>query len=136
MKRRDPPPAAHDDSHGESNADRARGLALFALSTPLQWAMTLFATLLLGFAGVWLAVAWHIGPEPMWRKHVYARYTAEARAVVRESWLAIDLDPAQIRRPDQWRSIARAVPCVVVEMQGDWSAARERAFCGTVTRFP
>ena len=137
MKRRDrapaAPPAARD---GDADADRARGLALFALGTPVQWVMTLTATLLLGFAGVWLSIAWHIGPEALWRKHVYARYTAEARAVVRDSWLAIDLDPEAIRRPDQWRSIARAVPCVVVEMQGDWSAARERAFCGTATRFP
>jgi hypothetical protein len=137
MKRRDPPPAApRTDAESETTAERARGLALFALGTPIQWVMTLIAALLLGFAGVWLSVAWHIGPETMWRKHVFAGYTAEARAVIRDSWLALDLDPAKIRRPDQWRAIARAVPCVVVEMQGDWSAARERAFCGTATGFP
>jgi hypothetical protein len=126
-----PPPPGNDDVR-----DRGRALALFALTTPLQWFLTLIATLLLGFAGVWLVVAWHIGPETAWRKHEYARYTAEARGVIRESWVAIDLDPAKIRRADQWRSIARAVPCEIVEIQADWSAARQRAFCGTVTRFP
>ena len=110
-------------------------IARFALLTPLQWFMTLVATMVIAAGALFLTAAWQAGPQVALRHHAYARFSATAQARVVESWVALELDPARIRSADYWRASARASPCVVVEIEGVWSAARARAFCSNRPSF-
>lgn len=105
-------------------------IANFGLLRYLQGVLTLVAVFLLAFAAMMLTLAWHLGPEVVVRHAEYAKLTGRAQARIVESWLALDVDIPTIRHADYWRASARASPCVVVEMQGEWSDARVRAFCG------
>jgi hypothetical protein len=128
---RDPAGKSRDS---DSTPALAARIGLFALSTPLQWFMTLVAVMLIGAGAVLLVAAWQAGPEVALRHRAYGHLTASVNARVVESWVAIELDPAAVKSPDFWRASARASPCVVVEIEGDWSAGRSQAFCGN--RFP
>jgi hypothetical protein len=105
-------------------------IARFALLTPLQWFMTLVATMVIAAGALFLTAAWQAGPQVALRHQAYARFNATAQARVVESWVALELDPARVRSADYWRASARASPCVIVEIEGAWSASRVRAFCG------
>lgn len=126
MKKREP---------SEAVPDVVSGVARFGLLSGLQWAMTLFAAMLMLAAAMLLATAWHYGPEVAIRHAQYAKLTSGAQARIVDAWLALDVDVAAIRNPTFWRASALASPCVVVELPGDWGGARSRAFCGTRLKF-
>lgn len=126
MKKREP---------DEAVPEVVSGVARFGLLRGLQWAMTLFAAMLMLFAAMMLATAWHYGPEVAARHSQYAKLRSHAQARIVDAWLALDVDVATIRNPDFWRASAFASPCVVVELEGDWGAARSRGFCGTRLKF-
>jgi hypothetical protein len=86
---------------------------------------------LLLFGGVFLAVAWSVGPQPLLESIRYAPYTAKTTGRIVESWAAIDFDPAAVPEGKlYWQTVSRISPCVVVEYSGDWGAASRRGFCG------
>ena len=126
MKKREP---------DEAVPEIVSGVARFGLLRGLQWAMTLFAAMLMLFAAMMLATAWHYGPEVAVRHAQYAKFQSHAQARIVDAWLALDVDVATIRNPDFWRASAYASPCVVVELEGDWGGARSRGFCGTRLKF-
>jgi hypothetical protein len=111
------------------------GVARLGLLRGLQWALTLFAAMLLLFAAMLLSTAWHYGPEVVLRHAQYEKLTAHAQARIVDAWLALDVDVATIRHADFWRASTFATPCVVVDLEGDWGAASTRAFCGTRLKF-
>lgn len=92
------------------------------------------AALMLGFAGVFLALAWQIGPQPAMERAHYARFTAHADGRIVDSWVALAFDPAAKGLHAHWRPFASAEPCAVVDYSGDWGQSTRRAFCGN--RFP
>ncbi|MFO1310831.1 MAG: hypothetical protein U1F41_02070 [Burkholderiales bacterium] len=126
MKQREP---------GDPVPEVVSGVARFGLLSGLQWVVTLFAAMLMLFAAMLLATAWHYGPEVAVRHSQYAKLTSGAQARIVDAWLALDVDVATIRNPDFWRASAFASPCVVVELEGDWGGSRSRAFCGTRLKF-
>jgi hypothetical protein len=92
--------------------------------------MTLVAAMMLAFAGLLLTVAWHSSAQVMQQRQLYRTFTAHAEGRIVESWLALQIDPQRITVPANWRASTLATPCVVVEVDGEWSADRRRAFCG------
>ena len=86
---------------------------------------------LLLFGGMFLAVAWSVGPQPLLDSIRYAPYTAQTTGRLVESWAAIDFDPAAVPEGKlYWHTVSKISPCVVVEYSGDWGAASRRGFCG------
>jgi hypothetical protein len=88
------------------------------------------AAAILGFAGVFLGMAWLVGPQPMIDHARYSKYTARADGHVIDSWLALEFDPGDMGSHRKWRPFAKAAPCAVVEYSGDWGQPSQRAFCG------
>ncbi|MEO8189551.1 MAG: hypothetical protein ABI682_04355 [Acidobacteriota bacterium] len=88
------------------------------------------ATMLIGFGGLALAVAWNAGPHKALDSRRFAKLTARAPAHVAERWLAVEFDPADVGTAATWYAAARASPCVVVQYTTEWSAIARRAFCG------
>jgi hypothetical protein len=123
-------PVPRDDSPGP-----AQRVLRFALMTPLDWALTLIACFVVAAGGLFLTLAWQIGPEVALRHQAYAKLTAASSARIVESWVALELDPARVPNPEFWRASARVSPCVIVEIEGAWSADRGRAFCGNRFKF-
>jgi hypothetical protein len=93
------------------------------------------AALILGFASVFLVLAWQLGPQPLIAARHYAAFGAHADGRIVESWLALDLDPARVGDHTHWRAFATATPCAVVEYAGDWGAPARRAYCGARLQF-
>lgn len=90
----------------------------------------LFAGFLLLFGGIFLAVAWIVGPQHLLDAYTYRPFTAQVNGRVVESWAALEFDPAVLPNGKlRWQPYARISPCVVVEYAGDWGDNR-RAFCG------
>lgn len=106
-----------------------RAAADAALSAT-DWVLTLFAILMIGAAGVFLTVAWIYGPQVWVHAAQYRSFTARTDAPIVESWLALDIDLSRIHSPQHWRASAKASPCAVVELRGDWSTPIRRAYCG------
>lgn len=92
------------------------------------------AAIILGFASVFLALAWQVGPQPSIDAAHYSAFTGHADARIIESWVAIEFDPASMGTHPRWRPFANAQPCEIVEYAGEWGAPLQRAFCGN--RFP
>ena len=120
-------------------AAEAKGLAVglrgFLLDTAGRFVAApiigLLAGFLLLFGGVFLAVAWTAGPQPLIDSYKYAPFTAQATGRIVDSWVAIDFDPSNMpKNRTNWQPYSKASPCVVVEYTGDWGAALRRAFCG------
>ena len=114
----------------EPLASRWRGLFAEALAAAAggHWFALIGAFMLL-FGGIFLAVAWDIGPRPLLESRQFAPFTAHATGRIVESWMALDFDPADAKGP-RWHRLARLAPCVIVEYDGSWNAAIRRAFCG------
>lgn len=116
------------------------GLRVMLLETAGQFAAApligLIAGFLLLFGGVFLAIAWSTGPQPLIDSFQYAPFTAQASGRIVESWVAIEFDPAEVP-PGKlyWQAVSKVSPCVVVEYTGDWGAALGRAFCGNRFQF-
>ena len=91
----------------------------------------MIAGFLLLFGGIFLAVAWQIGPQPLIDSAHYAKFTGTASGHIVESWTALDFDPDTVRKTDvYWQPSARISACAVIEYGGDWGAPLRRAFCG------
>ncbi|QBB71510.1 hypothetical protein ELE36_14740 [Pseudolysobacter antarcticus] len=98
------------------------------LSAPI---IGLLAALILSFAGIFLAVAWQVGPQREIAHRQYEKYTAHATGKIVESWVAVDWNIADMPQDSiNWQGYALASPCAVIEFDGDWGAAMRRAFCG------
>ena len=98
----------------------------------LQGAMLgMYAGFLLLFGGIFLAVAWSIGPQPLIDSIHYRPFTGHASGQIVESWAALDFDPAVLPKGRlYWQPWAKIETCAVVEYGGDWGARLRRAFCG------
>jgi hypothetical protein len=89
------------------------------------------AGFLLLFGGIFLAVAWQVGPQPLIDSAHYAGFTGKASGRIVESWVALDFDPHNMRKTAvYWQPSARISACAVVEYGGDWGTPLRRAFCG------
>ena len=90
----------------------------------------LISGFLLLFGGIFLAIAWLVGPGPLLDSYAYRPFTAQVNGRIIESWAALDFDPAVLPTGKlRWQPYAYIEPCVVVEYAGDWGDNR-RGFCG------
>jgi hypothetical protein len=90
---------------------------------------------ILGFAAVFLMIAWQSGPQRAIDAARFSRLTGRADARILESWLAVEFNPSEMGSKTLWRPWAYASPCAVVSYQGNWGASQRRAFCGTRLKF-
>ena len=91
----------------------------------------LIAGFLLLFGGIFLAVAWTVGPKPLLDARQYAPFTAHAEGHIVESWIALEFDPAVLPQGKlYWQPWSKVTPCAVVEYGSDWGAPLRRGFCG------
>lgn len=96
----------------------------------------LIAGFLLLFGGIFLAIAWMTGPQPMLDSFRYAPYTAQATGRIVESWVGIEFDPASVPEGKlYWQPESKVSPCVVIDYAGDWGAPLQRTFCGNRFQF-
>jgi len=126
-------PSSEPSSH--SAAAMAGRVAEVTLLGALARIETLYAVLLLAFAGLFLVIAWQFGPLVWLQAHEYRKMTAHVDARIVESWLAVEFDGYDMHVPKNWRAATNAARCVVVEYGGDWGAPLRRAFCGTRVPF-
>jgi hypothetical protein len=102
-------------------------MAMFAVA-PL---IGLFAGFLLLFGGIFLSVAWTVGPKPLLDARQYAPFTAQAQGRIVESWIALEFDPAVLPKDKlYWQPWSKVTPCAIVEYGSDWGAPLQRGFCG------
>ncbi len=91
----------------------------------------LFAGFLLLFGGIFLAVAWTVGPKQFLDARLYAPFSAHADGHIVESWIALEFDPAVLPQGKlYWQPWSKVTPCAIVEYAGDWGAPLQRGFCG------
>jgi hypothetical protein len=96
----------------------------------------LFAGFLLLFGGIFLAIAWSTGPQPLIDSYQFAPYTARVDGRIVDSWAAVEFDPADVPKDKlYWHTVSKISPCIVIEYAGDWGAASRRAFCGNRFEF-
>ncbi len=108
------------------------GSALQFLTAPL---IGIFAGFLLLFGGIFLAVAWNSGPQPLLDSMHYASFTGKVDGRIVESWAALEFDPADLPRDKlYWQPYAKIATCAVVDFAGDWGE-QQRAFCGNRFQF-
>jgi len=112
----------------------------FLLGNAALLALGPFIGIIAGFlllcGGIFLAVAWSTGPQPLLDSFRYAPYTAQASGRIVESWIAVEFDPASV--PDgklYWQPESKVSPCAVVDYAGDWGGTLRRAFCGNRFQF-
>lgn len=86
-------------------------------------------------AGMFLVVAWQVGPQHLVDASRLGKLTGHANGTIVESWVAVDWDPAAMGTSHHWRAFTRSSPCAVVEYSGDWGAPTRRAFCGPRLQF-
>lgn len=104
--------------------ERLAGLAVAPL-------IGLIAGFLLLFGGIFLAVAWTVGPKPFLDARQYAPFTARADGHIVESWIALEFDPAVLPQGKlYWQPWSKVTPCAIVEYGSDWGAPLQRGFCG------
>lgn len=90
----------------------------------------LFAGFLLLFGGIFLAVAWMVGPQHLIDSYRYAAYSVPASGRIVESWAALEFNPSSLPKgKTYWQPYAKIQTCAVVAYAGDWGDDR-RAFCG------
>lgn len=118
-----------------------------AASLAMRPVFGMIAGFLLLIGGIFLAVAWQVGPEPMVDAAHYKTFTAKTDGRIVESWLAMEFDPADMGKKQRWFAFAKVAPCAVVEFSasssgggkgsagGDWGGPQRRAFCGNQVRF-
>jgi hypothetical protein len=102
-------------------------MAMFAVA-PLIGLISGFVLL---FGGIFLAVAWTVGPKPFLDARQYAPYTAHADGHIVESWIALEFDPSILPKDKlYWQPWSKVTPCAIVEYGSDWGAPLQRGFCG------
>ena len=142
-KSRQPSPRARGEEHPPAAPSpnvrppiRWRELILGqAASMAMRPFLVMIAGFMLLFGGIFLAVAWQVGPEPMIDAAQYKTFTVHTNGRIVESWLAMEFDPADMGQKRRWFAFAKVAPCAVVEYAGDWDAPRRRAFCGNQVKF-
>jgi hypothetical protein len=132
--------AAADFKTGADGAPAASGLRAFLIQTAGQFAAApiigMLAGFLLLFGGIWLAVAWTAGPQPLIESYRYAPFTAQVPGRIVESWVALDFNPDNLPKgKTRWQPYSKIAPCVVVEYAGDWGAPLRRGMCGNRFQF-
>jgi hypothetical protein len=96
----------------------------------------MLAGFLLLFGGIFLAVAWTAGPQPLIDSYHYAPFTAQVSGRIVESWTALDFDPDDLPKgKSRWQPYSKIAPCVVVEYDGEWGAPMRRGLCGNRFQF-
>lgn len=114
-----------------------RGVLLGNLaSVAVSPVLGLYAGFLLLFGGVFLAVAWQVGAEPLVDHYRYAPFNARTPGRIVESWAALEFDPQRLPADAlYWQPYAKIANCAVVEYAGDWGAPLRRAYCGNRFEF-
>jgi hypothetical protein len=130
----------HNAAHGpEKNrasepatiATRLRGMLLGTVAQFLVGPIIgMVAGSLLLFGGIFLDVAWIVGPQPLIDSWHYATFTGKATGRIVESWAALEFDPRDMGQKRRWFGFGKISACAVVEYDGDWGATVRRAFCG------
>jgi hypothetical protein len=90
----------------------------------------MIAGFVLLFGGIFLDMAWLVGPQPLIDSRHYATFTGKVTGRVVESWTALEFDPADVGQRRRWQAFGKIAACAVVEYEGDWGALTRRAFCG------
>ncbi|APV50894.1 hypothetical protein BWI17_15075 [Betaproteobacteria bacterium GR16-43] len=85
---------------------------------------------LIGIGGFVLSMGWTMGPQQLIDDARFAKLTTKVEARVVDRWLAVEWKPGDEAKAPDWRNVAKATACAVVEYEGDWGNQR-RAFCGT-----
>lgn len=120
-------------AHG--NPGGVLGLRAFLIERMAMFAVAPLIGLISGFVllfgGIFLAVAWTVGPKPFLDARQYAPYTAHADGRIVESWIALEFDPAVLPKGKlYWQPWSKVTPCAIVEYGSDWGAPLQRGFCG------
>ncbi len=121
-----PAPAAQVLSGGSAR-DVLSGLVLGAVFGKFT---RLYAAIFVAVAGFVLSFAWTLGPQRLLDDTAFAKLTARAEARIVERWLAVEWKTRDAWLAPDWRQVAKATTCAVLEYDGDWGS-RQRAFCGT-----
>ena len=125
---REPSPPA---SPPESIATRLRqGLAGSVAQFLVSPLIGMIAGFLLLFGGIFLDVAWLVGPQPLIDSRHYATFTSKATGRIVDGWAALEFDPADMGQKRRWFAFGKIATCAVVEYDGNWGAPMRRAFCG------
>jgi hypothetical protein len=95
----------------------------------------MIAGALLLFGGIFLDVAWLVGPKPLIDSRHYATFTGRVTGRVVEGWAALEFDPADMGQKRRWFGFGKIAVCAVVEYEGNWGAPMRRAFCGNRFNF-
>jgi hypothetical protein len=140
MRHGAPATAAQTATQPESGAGGILGLRAFLIERLAMFAVApligLFAGFVLLFGGIFLAVAWTVGPKPFLDARQYAPFTAHAEGHIVESWVALEFDPAVLPQGKlYWQPWSKVTPCVIVEYGSDWGAPMQRGFCGNRLQF-
>lgn len=120
-----------------SIVERLPGPVRSALGGMLQSSIVaLLAGFMLLFGGIFLAVAWATGPQPLMDSYRYVPFTERTEGRIVESWIALEFDPDDLPKDKlYWQALSKVSPCVVVEYSGEHGAAARRAFCGNRFQF-
>jgi hypothetical protein len=103
------------------------------VSAPL---VGLIAGFMLLFGGIFLAVAWMVGPKPWLDARQYAPFTAHTDGHIVESWVALEFDPAVLPQGKlHWQPWSKVTPCAIVAYGSDRGAPLQRAICGNRLQF-
>ena len=132
--------AADGDTAAADGVPAASGVRAFVLQAVGQFAAApvigMLAGFLLLFGGIFLAVAWTAGPQPLIESYRYAPFTAQAQGRIVESWIALDFDPDNLPKgKTRWQPYSKIAACVVVEYGGDWGTPLRRGLCGNRFQF-
>ncbi|MEO8960226.1 MAG: hypothetical protein ABI304_14950, partial [Rudaea sp.] len=76
-----------------------RGTAAQILSAPV---IGIVAGFMLLFGGIFFAICWQIGVQPLIDAKHYASFTGRASGRIVESWVALEFDPATVRKQDTY----------------------------------
>ena len=127
----DPVPQKDGGSRRESAATRLREMVAGSVA---QFLVSPFIGMIAGsfllFGGIFLDVAWLVGPQPLIDSRYYATFTGKVRGRIVEGWAALEFDPADMGQKRRWHAFGKIAACAVVEYEGDWEAPMRRAFCG------
>jgi hypothetical protein len=115
-----------------ARGERWRGLlGDFVAGTLLGPFIRLIAAFILGAAGVFLTMVWQLAPQRLIDAAHYAKFTTAVTGQIVESWVAVEWNPADMRKESlHWQNYTKASPCAVVEYAGEWGPPARRAFCG------
>jgi hypothetical protein len=126
---------AADARESVSNAGVAGRIRTLLLGTAAQFLTApligMCAGFMLLFGGIFLALSWQIGVQPVLDSRHFAGFTGSTSGRIVESWVALDFDPQDMRETAvYWEPAAKVTACAVVEYGNDWGTPLRRAFCG------